>query len=244
MKSSVIVGMGEIGSSLYKILKPIYPNTYGIDTDKTKNIDIKTPSTVDILHICIRYSDNFLSIVNGYILKYKPKVIDVCTTVPVGTTELISREYACHSTTRGLHPNLQDGLKTIRKHIGGKLSVELSDYFLKASVKCETHPLAKTTELLHILNNCHYGINLMFADEAQSLCRKYGVDYYDYMRYTESNNAGYVALGNPSKVRPILTPPNGKIGGHCLNMSAGLLEESDTDLIKKLKYYNQPKTNK
>ena len=78
----------------------------------------------------------------------------------------------------------------------------------------------------------------MFADEAAKLCRYYGVDYYDYMKYTESNNDGYIALGHKTKVRSILTPPNGKIGGHCVNMSAGLIpKEVRPKMINELADY-------
>ena len=65
----------------------------------------------------------------------------------------------------------------------------------------------------------------MFADEADRICRAYGVDYTDYLTYTMTNNAGFSALGHESKVRPVLTPPGGRIGGHCVVPSAHLVAE-------------------
>lgn len=236
---SIILGMGEVGSAHYRILSDVYP-AWGVDKvielNKT-NQDTATPPVGQILHVCIRYSETFTEAVNQAIKDYQPMALNICSTVPCGTTESFS-ENACHSTTRGLHPNLEVGLRTIKKHVGGGAAPQMKDYFQAAGIFCEIHLKSRTTELLHILNNSHYGINLMFADEAAKLCRLYGVDYYDYMKYTESNNAGYRAIGHATKVRPILTPPNGKIGGHCVNMSAGLIpDDLKTPLIAELSKY-------
>lgn len=235
--NSLIVGRGEIGNSLYEILKERC-SVWCDDLKPELRIMDGCPDKINVIHICIQYSEKFIDIVNYY-YKYGPNIINVCSTVPPGTTESISLYNGCHSTSRGLHPNLTEGLKTITKHIGGPKAKELADYFEEAGIPCETHGLAKTTELLHILNNVHYGINAMIAQEFNQLCRSYGVDYYNYMRYTETNNEGYLKLDNRSKVRPILTPPGKKIGGHCLVMSANLIPENKRgDLINKLAHYN------
>lgn len=221
--STLIVGMGEIGTSLYNILKEVYP-TWGVDLDEAKSKMDKCPEQVEVMHICIRYSDKFLDIVDEYGRKYRPKLLDICSTVPPGTCEKMGMS-VCHSTTRGLHPNLEEGLKTITKHIGGGRSIELAGYFAQAGIPCYTHPRSKTTELLHLANNTHYALNVVFADEMSKIFRSYGVDYWDYLKYTESNNAGFSALGHATKVRTIATPPNGKVGGHCIIQSANLIPE-------------------
>lgn len=236
---TLIIGVGEIGSSLYSLLSPVYPTwAWDIDPKLNKGDYLNIPNKFDVFHICIRYSDNFLDIVKGYVDKYQPQSINVCTTVPPGITEKIGPN-AVHSTTRGLHPNLQEGLLKITKHIGGPQAVNFADYFSNVGITSYCHNQSRTTELLHILNNVHYGINLIFADEAAKLCRDYGVDYYDYMKYCETNNAGFSRLGHATKVRPILTPPGGRVGGHCVVQSAQLLpENSRPQLIERLARYN------
>lgn len=238
--NTLIIGMGEIGSSLYKLLSPAY-STWGIDIKQELNTSLPcaVPEKIKVMHVCIRYSDDFNFIVKTYIEKYQPEIIDICSTVPVGTTESIDPS-ACHSTTRGLHPNLVEGLKTITKHVGGDNCLKLSAYFNAIGISTMSHPKAKTTELLHILNNVHYGVNLMFADEAAKLCRHYGVDYFDWMKYGETNNQGYARLGHLTKVRSILMPPGGKIGGHCVVSSAQLLSKGNM-LIDLLANYNEEK---
>lgn len=236
---SIILGMGEVGQAHYEILAQKY-DVWGYDTkpELCKSNSTQEPPPGQILHVCIRYTDQFFKALDEAIPKYKPGYINICTTVPPGTTEKIS-SMACHSTTRGLHPHLASGLKTITKHIGGGMAPELKQYFEYAGVPCEIHRLARTTELLHILNNTHYGVNLAFADEAAKLCREYGVDYYSYMKYCETNNAGFTALDHRTKVRPVLTPPNGRIGGHCVTMSAGLIpKEQRGILFERVATYN------
>jgi len=236
--TSLVVGMGEVGKSLFTVLAGHY-DIWAIDLDPKLSFTDEAPETFDVMHICIRYDESFEKACKAYVEKYKPTYINVCTTAPVGTTEAVFGPVAVHSTTRGLHPNLSEGLRKIPKHVGGGLSTFFKSYFELAGIQCVTHQKSKTTELLHILNNCHYGINLMFANEAAELCREYGVDYADWMRYGQTNNEGYIALGHPSKVRPVLTPPGEKIGGHCVTMSAGLIpQQKRTDMIFNLAKYN------
>lgn len=236
LKSTVIIGMGEVGKALYEVLSP----HYDIRCQDKGKIDV--PSKCDILHICLRCDDQFETVVRDYIKRTNPEVVNVCTTVPPGTTERLCGEIGVHSTTRGIHPNLAEGLRKVTKHIGGPQSKAVAAYFEAAGITCETDLAAKTTELAHILNNVAYGVNLMLADQLQAVCRQYGVDYYRaVMRYTETNNNGYIALDQPTKVRMILTPPNALIGGHCVTHSAELLpKEKRPPLIEMLANYNKP----
>lgn len=237
---TLIIGRGEVGNSLYQILKDHYP-VWAEDTRKELRLMKGCPKTVDVLHVCTRYGADFIQTVLAYKKKYKPLIVNICTTVPPETMQSLENHSKafCHSTTRGLHPNLAESVRIIPKHIGGYRAPDLVQYFSKAGIPCVAHARAKTTALLHILNNVHYGVNLIFADEAARLCRRYGVDYFDYMLYTKTNNEGYGALGHPTKVRPILTPPGGHIGGHCVTHSATLIpEEERPELFRTVAEYN------
>lgn len=230
----LVIGLGEVGRAHLNLLKEKH-ETYGRDLEESEG----TPDgPFDILHICIRHSPEFLDIVRGYVVRYKPALVNVCTTVPPGTCEKIGPNVV-HSTTRGLHPNLEEGLLTITKHVGGHDAEKVARYFRKAGIGCVTHKKSRTTELAHLLNNAAYGVNLMFADEMQKVCRHYGVDYTQAVTlYTMTNNAGYRALDHESKCRMVLTPPGGRIGGHCVNMSAGLIADVvKTPLLELLARY-------
>lgn len=237
---TLIVGRGEVGESLFQVLKVLYP-VWCEDFKPELRLMKNCPKQVDVLHICTRYSDGFVSMVMAYAKKYKPSIINICTTVPPAVMQELedSGNNFCHSTTRGLHPDLSRSAKTITKHLGGNMSSDLARYFNRVGIRCYVHKSARTTALLHILNNVHYGVNLMFADEAAKLCRRYGVDFFDYLLYTKTNNDGYSDLGHSTKVRPILMPPGGRIGGHCVTHSAELIPENERpDLFKKLAKYN------
>lgn len=235
--STVIIGTGEVGSALLEVLTPFYSIV-------TKDIDdTPLPSQCNIMHICLRYTPSFASIVDYYIKKCPPQVVNICTTVPPGTTRNLLGHLGVHSTTRGLHPNLASGLRSIPKHIGGPQAVQVAEYFRRAGIACIAHGRADTTEAAHIFNNIAYGVNLMLADALQQLCREYGVDYYEaVMKYTETNNIGYSNLDHASKQRMVLTPPGGRIGGHCVTHSAQLVDaDKRPALIDMLAKYNDLK---
>ena len=182
------------------------------------------PERVDILHVCLRYGPDFLRIVQESMAKYKPGIVNVMTTCPPGTTAKIGG--ACHSTTRGLHPHLSDGIRATPKHIGGPCAAEVADYFEGAGLECITHPHAKTTELAHLLSNAQYATAVLFADEMEKICRFYGTDYFEtVMLYAQSHNKGYAAMGLNTKFRSILTPPYGPPGGHCIALAGQLLDD-------------------
>ena len=220
MTRALIVGCkGEVGSALYRVLKPVYKETYGIDIDEK---DAPEGFKPDIMHVCIRFSSDFFRIVNEYLSRFQPVLLDICSTVPPGTTAAFG-SHAVHSTTRGAHPHLDAGLRAIPKHISGPKAEAVARYYRKAGIQCVTDPNPATTEVLHLLNNIHYGVNLMFADEAARICRAYGVDYTQYLIYTMTHNHGFTTLGHASKVRSVLTPPGGRIGGHCVTQSGEML---------------------
>lgn len=236
----LVVGYGEVGRAHAEILeekfdvKAIDLNMEAVPVPLRPYLGFSPNAII----FAMRHSESFVSDCLGYLDQYKPQFTNVTSTVPVGTTEKID-DTACHSTTRGLHPNLKNGLLKIPKHIGGPSAEVFADIYRRCGLTCYTHGLAKTTELAHILNNVAYGVNIVLADEMAKVCRAYGVDYYEaVMRYTDTNNEGYERLDHKTKRRMILTPPNGKIGGHCVTMSAGLIpEELRGDLINKLASY-------
>ena len=96
MKSSII-GLGEAGAGLFAILK----NHYDIQWfEKHSDPSYRT----DIMHICIPWSDTFVSTVNQYADVQQPSMIVNHSSVPVGTTEELCKltKVPCfHSPIRG-----------------------------------------------------------------------------------------------------------------------------------------------
>lgn len=219
---SVVLGMGEVGSALAKVLA----RNKALKVYTKDLADAEIPSGAEVLHICLNFvalgKTKWLELVRGYVKAYKPRLIDICSTVSPGTTSELGRD-ASHSTTRGLHPHLEAGLLNIAKHVGGPRAKELAAYYAAAGVRCMTHGSPNTTEVAHLAHLLDYGIQLMSADMRQAFCRQENVDYIEAVtKYTETHNSGFMALDMPSKVRMNLTPPNGRIGGHCTVQAANI----------------------
>lgn len=225
MSHTIVVGMGEVGSSLARVLA----RNKGLKV-YTKDLEpADIPENPDLLHICLNYvalgKEKWLGLVRGYIEEYKPRLVDICSTVPPGTTRLLG-PIAVHSTTRGLHPHLEEGLLNIAKHVGGPRARDVAAYYARAGVRCMTHGKPETTEVAHLAHLLDYGLQLMSADMRQQFCRHANVDYIEaVIKYTDTHNAGFLAMDMPSKVRMNLTPPNGRIGGHCVIQAAKVAAE-------------------
>lgn len=234
---SIVMGVGEIGSAYYEILKDHYP-VWRLDI-RPELRDDPLPDKCDILHVCLRYSDAWESAVNEAIDQFEPSLVNVMTTTPPGTTEKLG-PLACHSTTRGLHPSLSAFIRATPKHIGGPMAISLSRYFEEAGLECVTHAKARTTELLHIASNTQYAASVVFAAELEQLFREYGVDWFDFERYSHTHNQGYERMGYSSKFRPILHPPGKSIGGHCISQNSLLIpEDKRGPIMRMIAGYNE-----
>lgn len=218
---SLIIGKGEVGKALFKVLKKHYPTF--IRDKKDLKID-----NIEIIHICFPYSKNFIKDVKKYQKEYKPKYIIIHSTVPVGTSRKLN---AYHSPVRGVHPNLEKGIKTFVKYLAPD-NKELKRYFKKAGIKVKTFNKQETTELAKILDTTYYGWNIVFCKEVKRICDKYGLNFNDvYTEFNKTYNEGYIKLGKKNVVRPVLKPVKGKIGGHCIIQNCLLLKDKITELI-------------
>jgi hypothetical protein len=220
---SLIIGGGEVGMALYKVLKPHY-EVY---------IQDKTPQShisCEVLHICFPYSKDFVGDVKDYIEMYRPHYTVIHSTVPVGTCRECQ---AFHSPVRGVHPHLAKSLKTFVKYLAPPDNF-LKRYFEKAGIKIKLIDKPENTEALKIWSTTQYGMFLILEKEINRFCEENGLD--PKIVYTDANktyNEGYVKLGMKNVVRPVLRHYKGGIGGHCVIQNCDLLKHPITDFIKK-----------
>lgn len=245
----LLIGMGEVGRAHYNVLKKRYPNI----NYKDKEPEVIGPKVMnyDIMLIATQCDPQnmqpFYDMVVGYAEQFRPKRIDVLTTTPCGACdklqELLPDIPVTKSSIRGLHPHLDKFLYDIPKHIGGPGAEEVAQFYRGAGIECITHAKARAPELSHALNNFIYGVNILAADECAKYCRDNGVDYYEFIRYRESQNYGFLKAGFPSKISPILFPMNnGRLGGHCVSYSATTIpEDKRGPLAKMIADYNKDK---
>ena len=228
-----ILGCGEVGGSLKKVVAekyPVYCRDLGLDEIGDRKIDV--------LHICIPYSDKFVDVVVETIKELKPGLVLIEATVKVGTTREIAGKVECkiaHSFIRGIHPNLDKGIKTFTKMVGGinvESAEEANDYYQSLGLKTHCCVKPEESEAAKLWSTTYYALCIVLQKEVYKYCQEHDLDFGAV--YEKSNfayNWGYDRLGLPDFVRPVLKQVDGKIGGHCLISNCGILGGDVADFI-------------
>ncbi len=214
-----ILGFGEIGQAIAQF--------YHCPRIKDFNRDDGLVG-VEILHICIPYSRNFVKIVKREIKKIKPKLTIIHSTIAPGTTKKIGGRIV-HSPVRGIHPELFEGIKTFVKYIGAdnKKAGKLAEKHLQGlGIKTKVIMPSLTTEIGKLLDTSYYGLVIAWHGEMKKLCDKYKIDFEKAVTdFNKTYNEGYTKLGKKNVVRPVLYPPKRGIGGHCIVPNAKILKK-------------------
>lgn len=229
-----VLGYGEVGKAIAMFL------------DKPKIKDLKRDDNlekVDVLHICIPWSRNFVRIIKGEIKKIRPKLVIIHSTVAPGTTKKIGG-MVVHSPVRGVHPDLYKGIKTFVKYIGAdnRKAGEMAKKHLESlGIKTKVFYPSTTTEIGKLLDTSYYGLCIAWHGEMKKLCDKYGINFNEAVtNFNKTYNQGYKKLGKPNVVRPVLYPPRNGIGGHCILQNAEILKRyfpsKALDLILKYRH--------
>jgi|SRR3989344_876541 len=229
-----IMGFGEVGSSLTKVIQEKH-NIYIHDKKEVSHEEkLKEGQKIDILHICIPYTDDFLDEVTRLAKKTNPNLIIVNASVPLGTTrkiEELTKIDTVHIPIRGIHPRLAESIKTFTVYIGassdraGKKAVDYLKEFKLNIVKANN---PEETELAKLLSTTYYAWNIVFCKEVKKLCDSYNLDFETvYTDFNKTYNKGYTKMNKKEVVRPVLKPVPGPIGGHCLIPNAKILKSME-----------------
>jgi hypothetical protein len=216
-----ILGYGQVGQAIAKF----YKNPKIKDLNRDDGLE-----GVEILHICLPWSENFVEIVKKEIKKIKPKLTIIHSTVAPGTTKKIGGMIV-HSPIRGVHPHLYEGIKTFVKYIGAdnKKAAKLAQKHLEnLGLKTKVFYPSVTTELGKLLDTSYYGLCIAWHGEMKKICDKLGVNFEEAVTdFNKTYNEGYKKLGKSNVVRPVLYPPQktGGITGHCVIPNAQILKK-------------------
>lgn len=229
-----ILGFGEVGKAISKLY----------DSPSIKDLEMDDGlENSNILNICIPFSQQFVEIVSNEIAEIKPDLTIIHSTVMPGTTEAISNIIdlpIVHSPIRGVHPNLYEGIITFVKYIGSDddKSLELAKNHLESlGLSVNLLSSSRNSEVGKLLDTTYYGIAIAWHGEMKRLCDQLDVDFDEAVTdFNKTYNLGYDKLGKKNVIRPVLYPPDGKIGGHCIIQNAKMLgqifESSALDLLK------------
>jgi hypothetical protein len=242
MAKAGILGYGEIGKAIAQFYIP---------TQRAKIKDLNRDDGlegVEILHICIPWSNKFIKIVSEEIKKIKPKITIVHSTVALGATKKIinglPRAYreVVHSPVRGVHPKLFEGIKTFVKYIGAeneKAGKMAQKHLGGLGIKTQIFYPSRITEALKLWDTTQYGWMIILNKEIKRWCDKNKIDFEKI--YTEANksyNEGYKKLKRDEVLRPFLKYISGPIGGHCILPNCKILSsEIARFILKKNKLY-------
>lgn len=254
MKKILIIGFGEIGKSISEVYDD-FPKKYSVSVIDP-NLKLKPDDGLtdfDVIEVAIPYNNSFdfVEVINNYLGKYNSQLVIINSTVQVGTTHQLCLDNPSlnivHSPVRGVHPNLKEGIKTFVKYIGynnmfaNRLCVS---HYHDLNIETDSILYSEHTELLKMMSTTQYGYLITMYAELQKIVESIqesnsnfniDVDQFQTMlqRWNLTYNKGYIHLDMAHVLRPILySPPNNKIGGHCVIPNAELLSKMcKSDLI-------------
>ena len=233
--TDIILGMGEVGETLFDLLVDRKFDCIGIDLEdsKCKNYtENKIIENPQYLHVCLPGElEKFTDIVIEWINKIKNiQVVVIHSTVKPGTTKSIQERSSIpilFSPVRGVHRRFLDDIKKYTKFISfdnKEINSEIKKDLENRFEKIEWMSTTKTAELAKILvDTTYYGWLINYAQITKMICEKENVDFDEMWKFADEIHEN---LGNRPKMFP------GIIGGHCVIPNLNLVEYENLDVIK------------
>lgn len=214
----LVVGLGEIGKAIQSILK-----CDGVDIEGITG-------RYDVLHICFPFSDKFKESVELLKIRHSCDFVIIHATVPIGTAFVLG---AVSSPCRGIHPHLEEGIRTFVKFFGGKGAGKAACIFHDVGIKSDVSEDSQSVEAMKLWDTAQYGLNILLEKEIHRFCQENNLNFDTvYTIANSSYNAGYDKLGFPQFKKFVLQHKEGPIGGHCVVPNCDLLNSWVSDLIK------------
>ncbi|MCJ8305524.1 MAG: GDP-mannose dehydrogenase [Nitrosopumilus sp.] len=235
--TDIILGMGEVGETLFDLLVERNFDCIGIDVNDSKCKNYSKNSIIEnpeFLHVCLPGElTGFEDITSNWIGNLEDlKAVVIHSTVIPGTTKNIQKKSKVpilFSPVRGVHKRFSEDIKKYTKFISS--DTELADQSIKSDLEKRFHKIdwmstTKTAELAKILvDTTYYGWLINYAQITKMICEKEGVDFDEMWKFSDEIHEN---LGNRPKMYP------GIIGGHCVIPNLNLIEYENLDMIKKI----------
>lgn len=240
MKKHVVVGLGEIGKPIMKLIsKVVLTIGYDINSKKFNKSTLEKYNDIEtsFLHICIPYTKRFIDDVLSLYKKFKPEAMIIHSTVSPYTTKKLQAQLdipIIYSATRGVHKRMFYDLKRYTKFFAVDSKIPQSQWATssdsKLMKKCgvKTKKMSKpiTLELAKILcDTSYYGWLITYSQLTNMIAMQNNVNYDEMWSFT---NEIHKFLGNRPKMFP------GFIGGHCILPNLDLINDNTLNLIKEI----------
>jgi len=235
--TDIILGMGQVGGTLFQLLNERGFDCVGIDSDNSKCENYSENTTIEnpeFLHVCLPGElTEFEELTLSWINKIKDlKVILIHSTVKPGTTEKIQEKLKIpilYSPVRGTHTRFLEDTKYYTKFVASdekQIDPEIKLGFKKRFQKVKWMSNTKTAELAKILvDTTYYGWLISYAQITKMICEKEGVNFKEMWEFADE-------IQEKLKNRPKMYP--GIIEGHCVIPNLSLVEDEHVDMIKRI----------
>jgi len=226
---SLVVGLGEVGRPLLQVLSGAH-SVQGIDLPP-----VDARAAVEFMHVCYPgETPDFVGVTAAYAKRYRPDVVVVHSTVPVGTTRAVqaaSGLAAVHSPVRGKHIRMAEDLLHYVKFVGAAeptVAEQVEEHFTAAGMRTKRMSSPEATELAKLAETTYLGLLVAFAQDVDRMARRVGVEYDEAADFF--TEIGYLPAGR-------FFP--GVIGGHCVMPNIGLLKRTfESDLLNAIEWSN------
>ncbi|WP_268544234.1 hypothetical protein [Candidatus Nitrosotenuis cloacae] len=233
----VVIGLGEIGSPILKLLSKNNCVT-GFDLDKKLMNERQFRSLENLdtsfVHICIPFTKNFVSNVLAICDKFRPKCVVIHSTIEPNTTKTLQAKLSIpviYSATRGVHKRMLYDLKRYAKFFAIEDNAPnkawavrtFSKIMKRSGVKTKRISKPVTLELAKIVcDTSYYGWLISYAQISNVIAMKHGVNYDEMWSFADEIHK---FLGNRPKMFP------GFIGGHCVIPNLQLINDDTLNFI-------------
>jgi UDP-N-acetyl-D-mannosaminuronate dehydrogenase len=233
--SAAVVGLGEVGMPLMRLIEEAGRPVVGIDVDP---VVLPERGSVDVMHVCFPFEiPDFIGEVIRYIELLDPTLTVINSTVAVGTTRAIHDRAGApivHSPVRGKHARMLEELRSYAKFVGGvnpAASALAAEYFESLGLQTRVLPSPEATELAKLSETTYFGLLIAWAQEVERYCGAVGADYDDVVAMYEE-----IGFLPPVKYFP------GVIGGHCVLPNIEILGRlGESDLLDAIRSSNERK---
>ena len=229
--TDIILGMGEVGSTLFELLTERGFDCVGIDVDKSKEKNLELNKNPQILHVCLPgESAEFENMVLEKIKENQNlQAVIIHSTVKPGKTKDIQDKTdipVFYSPVRGVHSRFLEDIKRYTKFVACdcKIDENIKSEIKKRFQKVQWMSNTKTAEFAKILvDTTYYGWLINYAQITKMICDKEGVDFDEMWKFSDEIQE---FLGNRPKMFP------GIIGGHCVIPNLDLIDYDELKTIK------------
>jgi UDP-N-acetyl-D-mannosaminuronate dehydrogenase len=230
----LVIGMGELGRTIFDLLASKKINVVGFDSDRSKCTGNIPTDSVPILHICIPYSVNFTDSSLEYIKKFEPSHVIIHSTVQPNTTSAIQGSTPIklvYSPSRGVHERFLQDMKRYTKYYSyyGSYDSLIFDIMRTRFNAIEYVDNPKTLEIAKILvDTTYYGLLIAWRKIVDEYCTEHNVSPDNVWAFAKEIHE---FLGN----RPVMYNDGKTIGGHCVLQNLDLLKGTkNIEIIKSL----------